>query len=126
RQYFQVPDKFAFQGQILSHRTRRFGKDWHRSAQLAGALAAMPAPNIVVGGNYFMPDARTARRFCSANRKRFYFWGEYPFKKQESGPKRWLKTKYLAWFLRPAAGVIGIGREATEAYRQLSGGRPAA
>ena len=121
RQYYDVPDEFSFQGHILSHKTRRLGKDWHRSSELATTLSASAAQNFIVGGNYFMPDARTTRHLCLAQGKKFFFWGENPFKKQESGPKRWLKEKYLHWFLGPATGVIGVGSSATDAYKRLSG-----
>jgi len=121
--YYVVPDEFGFDARILNHDPRRMGKDFHSNPGLAAALQERPAVNYVIGGNYFMPDARRARRHCRKSKSRWFFWGENPFKKAEGGVRRWLKECYLRWFLRGATGVIGIGRAAEEAYRRLSGTR---
>lgn len=119
RQYYDVPEEFSFRAMILSRKTRRFGKDFHRSAGLKAALRESSAESVIVGGNYFMPDARTARSHCLRRGKQFFFWGENPFKRQEMGPKRWVKERYLKWFFGPASGVIGIGEVASKEYERL-------
>lgn len=120
RQYYRVPHHFDFSADILSHNVRVRGKDLHRNPGLWSALKKTPASTVIVSGNYFMPDARTARMFCTRDRARFVFWGEHPFKKQEARWRRQLKSMYLRWFLRPASAVIGIGQEATDTYQRLS------
>lgn len=66
-----------------------------------------------------MPDARTARAYSLRRQIPFIYWGESPQKKGSAGLKARLKRSYLRRFLKPAAGVIGIGSQATRCYADL-------
>lgn len=124
RAYYDAPTEFSFPARILNSRPRRFGKDLHSNPSLRGILSNSRARYFVAGGSYFMPDARTVKRHCSRHGRHFVFWGESPFKKREAWPKRFLKERYLSWFLRDTAGVVGIGKAAAADYARLSGGKP--
>ncbi len=124
RVYYDAPTEFTFPARILGFRPRRFGKDLHNNPSLRGILSKSRARYFVAGGSYFMPDARTVKRHCRRNGRQFVFWGESPFKKREPWPKRFLKERYLSWFLQDTAGVVGIGKAAADDYARLSGGKP--
>lgn len=124
RAYYDTPTEFSFPARILGFKRRRFGKDLHSNPSLRGMLSKSRARYFVAGGSYFMPDARTVKRHCRRHGRHFVFWGESPFKKREPWPKRFLKERYLSWFLQDTAGIIGIGKAAADDYARLSGGKP--
>jgi len=122
RQY-TVPQEFSFDGAILSG--KRFPlapKDWHSISGFADILErSLPFDMAVVAGSYFMPAAHAARRWLTRNCVPWYYWGENPQKKARRGPGRCVKDSYIRCFLRPAAGVLGVGTQACEAYQSLVG-----
>lgn len=105
-----------FSHDVLQSRGRRWLVDWHRNPGLRARLLELDGQLVVVGGSYFMPDARTARNVAATRRRPWVYWGEHPFKKGNRGLRDWLKRKYLRWFLSSAAGAIGIGQAAAAAY----------
>ncbi|MDG2323206.1 MAG: glycosyltransferase family 4 protein [Akkermansiaceae bacterium] len=120
RQYYKVPKRFSFPAIILNHNIRKKGKDLHNNRELVETLRREGAETIVLGGNYFMPDALRTRKHCIREAKRFFFWGENPHKRQCSFWKKILKDQYLRWFLAPAHGTIGIGEAARKHYLKLA------
>lgn len=118
---FSVSQHHQFNSITLSSR-RMMGtpKDWHSNSELPAVLAGlMPLDAAVVSGSYFMPMARSARRFLQRNGVPWVYWGEDPSKKQTGRLKQWLKRCYLRWFLAPSRGVLGIGSRACANYHPL-------
>ena len=123
---FQVPANATFSMEVLASTHRRWMKDWHRNPELNNRLASFSPRLVVIGGSYFMPDARTTRSHCLHRGVPWIYWGENPFKKGSAGVKARLKQYYLAHFLSGAAGAIGVGSVATETYAAFTPGRPTA
>lgn len=121
---FDVPDRFPFAATMLQ--SRRFPgtpKDWHWPSGLPHALEALlPIDVAVLSGSYTMPAVLAARRWLTRRRVPWLYWGETPEKRRSTRTWRSLRTTYLEWFLRPAAGVLGIGVRATAAYRSIVDG----
>jgi glycosyltransferase involved in cell wall biosynthesis len=126
---FAAGGQLSFSHEILgggSSWTTRLRKDWHRHGQLWARLKEHSPQLLVIGGSYLMPDARLARGFAIWRQVPWVYWGENPFKRGRLGMRARLRSGYLRWFLRDAAGAIGVGTTATRHYEQLLPGRAVA
>lgn len=123
---FAMPTNAKFSMEVLASTHRRWMKDWHRNPELNDRLNTFSPRLVIIGGSYFMPDARTARSHCLHRNIPWMYWGENPFKKGATGVKARLKQYYLAHFLAGASGAIGVGSAATETYAAFASGRPTA
>jgi len=121
---FVTPTSAQFSMEILESSNHRLMKDWHHNPALRERLAQLSPQIVVIGGSYFMPDARLTRAHCLRNNIPWIFWGENPLKKGTGGVKTKLKQLYVARFLASAAGAIGVGSLATQSYATLIPHRP--
>ena len=121
---FDTPERFGFPADVLPSPRLRLVKDWHRNLQLEHLVEQSSADLVVLGGSYFMPDARAVRNVCKRLGKKLVYWGEHPFKKVRNPPWNICKRAYLSWFLAPLQGVIAVGSKAAVAYASLLRDRP--
>lgn len=116
--FFRIDEAPSFPHTVLKGTADGLRKDWHRNPQLPTLLNQLAPSLVVLGGSYFMPDARAVRHWCLKREISWVYWGEDPDKRRTAGLRGMMKRAYLKWFLRCNA-IVGIGSAATQNYAAL-------
>ena len=116
------PDLYPFE-QVLPGRTLTWlGPSAHWNPAVMDRIATID-PDLVVVSDYSALTAQLAMRRLRRRRTPFLFWGEVPGFSNRGRVGRSIRA-ILQAPLDHAAGIVGIGSVAADAYRHLVPGKP--
>lgn len=94
---------------------QKFMTSYHFSASIFRVSYFDTSDNIILGGNYFIPNTLVALFLSSLRRKKIYWFGERLY---SAGPiKTFVKKIMLQPILRLTDGVFAVGADAIASYK---------